>query len=240
MKTIFYCFLLLAFTLSYSTHLNGQTKPSTEFTVEDSFQKEKKNILKLNLLAVSLLENLEISYERALSPKQSIEARVGLIGIGLINHEYLTIEDENGNDKKRPVVNNGLFFSGGYKFFINDSNYFNKKRKSNILRGLYLQPELIAGFYSRNKTIRLAPNYNSRLKKEKVNYQAALLNIGFQGIFKNKIVFELFAGLGIGNDNLPELNDPWLYFGEFHRGIYKTTTGVSTAGKLGIRLGLLF
>ena len=236
-KNILIPLLLICIVFIFSNHTIAQIKK----TGEQLFTQQKKDILKFNILSAAALEHIEVTYERAIKPRQSIEAKIGLIGVGIITHERVSIFDENDIEKRYRAVNNGLFFAGGYKFFLSDLSKIEGKRKSNILNGWYLQPEIIAGFYTRNRIEKLPPDYKGIIKKQKVNYQAMLVNLGIQGVIKNKIVIDLFAGVGYGKDNLPKVDDTtWLYFGEVHRGLFKETTGFSFAAKAGLKVGLLF
>lgn len=199
------------------------------------FQEQKKNAIKFNIPSIVLLEHLDVSYEKAISSRQSLELKLGIIGIGFLRHETITIYKE-GVERKIPAIDKGIFLAGGYKFFLFPLKTTMLRRNPHILKGFYLQPELIFGTYQKRE---YDTPYN--YLKKKVNYHAMLLNLGVQILIKNKIVIDIFQGVGYGNDNLEKnsSDDPY-YLGEFHRGLYKVKAGPSFAARVGIKVGFVF
>lgn len=244
MKKFIFLISLLFFTF-YSINLKSQSQEETLKSDLVFLKKTKKNALKISLLS-PLLEHLEISYERVLSPKGNLELSIGLIGFGNFKHEKRTIDDQTIGSRKVPVVAQGLFFRTGYKHFF--KHPFTKKRGESyrLLNGLYLQPELTIGSYEVNKfKTEFDPNTSSSKIKtstlEKIKYQALLLRLGWQRVFLKHFLIDCSFGAGLGNDNVSRwTSDSFLYLGEFHRGMYKTNGGVTLATYGAIKLGFTF
>ena len=200
------------------------------------FQSQKKNAIKINVLSPFISEHLAFSYERAIQPRQSLELNVGLIGVGIPVIEPYILNEGTPQQEELSRTGSGVFFEAGYKIFPP----FRISKKPHILKGLYLQPDVIFGFYTRNKVDRNTDDSIDVRYKQKVNYQAILLNIGAQFVIKESFLVDLFWGIGRGNDNVPPSENEWIDFGEFHRGLYKFDEGKSAAMKAGIKIGYLF
>lgn len=193
---------------------------------QNTVQAQKEKMLKISLIA-PLMEHVELSYERLIKPKRSLELKLGIIGVGLVRETVYT-SSMSGSETVRKVTN-GFFINAGYRFY----NLLNTNKKSKPLKGFYLQPDLILGRY--------LSQIPTTTRKETVYYQGLLANFGYQGFIGNKISFDFYVGVGMGNDNRPEIeNNPSSYFGEFHRGLYKFKSGLSGAMKSGIKVGFAF
>lgn len=240
MKNFLIYFTFAILSLGFSNNTIAQTEQNANLQQDHFLKSQKKNVIKFNVLSAIALEHLELSYERAITPRQSIELKVGIIGLGIMKHEKGVINRDTPNEKEFASVSDGMFFAAGYKFFFANLTSSNKKRKPNVLKCWYVQPELIAGFYTRNQALQLPSEFEEIIDKQKINYKAGIINLGVQGIISKNIVFDLSFGVGIGDDNFDSLDNEWLYFGEFHRGLYKLNQGVSIASKGGIKIGFLF
>lgn len=91
----------------------------------------KKNILKIDFLS-PLTGNTTFAYERSLQPGRSIEASLGIIGLG--------IDPGNRNQE-------GAFVKLGYKFIKDPDFYLRGMRYAHILKGGYIKPEVAFGFF---------------------------------------------------------------------------------------------
>lgn len=204
------------------------------------FDQQKRNIIKINPL-FPFLKNVDCSFERAISPRKSAEFLIGFVGIGLDGHNYRNFYQGTKDETSIKTISEGFFFSAGYKFFRLPRLL---KRNPHILQGGYIKPELAIGFYNIYRFTSFTPpiglSYTIPETKEKVNYKAFLVNFGSQKIIAEVVSLDLFLGIGFAVDNLPPVTNTFLYFGEEHPGIYKTTAGGSLAFKAGIKIGFLF
>lgn len=165
------------------------------FRSKKSVQTEPKiNALKFDLLA-PVLQNISLTYERAILPKKSIEVGFGLIGLGFL---------ESPKD--------GYWVRAGFKFMVQ-----NHSKTSRTLAGLYIKPEIVMNaftissvrvttlkthlmvddfFYFDQQTREITTSYNG---------MAGLINFGKQWDYKNRIIFDFFTGLGFAKTNKKEL-----------------------------------
>lgn len=239
---IFILFLMLTF---FSSNLHSQSNEEIESNGLVIPKEVKKNALKISLLS-PLLEHLEISYERVLHPQGNLELSLGRIGFGNFKHETQTIGDQTTGSRKVPIINQGLFFRAGYKYFFKHPVAQKSGSSYRFLNGLYLQPELTIGSYKVNK-FKTEVNINTGLTEtkistlEKVNYQALLLRLGWQRVLLKHFLIDCSFGVGLGHDNVARwTSDYFLYSGEFHRGLYKTNGGTTLATYGAIKLGYTF
>lgn len=187
MKKIFFIIVCLVTTLS----LNAQN---------DSIYRDisllKKNIIKIKPTSF-LFGYTQITYERNLSPKRSLEVNVSLIGLG---------DDSYNRD---PM---GFTLRGGYKFYSGG-----RKIKRSFMKGLYLMPEIAFCMYDKNVPVEREWNLFSGIIKKstpvildeegEVNaerlrkyYIALIGNVGYQWNI-NRFVIEYNIGIGLGYYN---------------------------------------
>ena len=225
-------FSLLTINLQAQSEINISDQSAIDF------DNMKKNALKVNAIS-PVFEHLEISYTRALSANRSIELSIGYIGVGLAK-ETETIKTENA-EEKISVIDKGFLMRGGYRFYMRDFFLDNKNTIAKPMTGYYLQPEVSIGFYKKNQFQWQSSSKSHILlpKKENVNYQAILLNFGYQKAFKNNFLFDLSFGVGFANDNAPEDDSPYSV-GEIHPGLFKTDGGTVGAMKSAIKIGYRF
>ena len=98
----------------------------------ENYSDNKKNAIKLDFLS-PLTGNTTFTFEHSLKPGRSIEASLGIIGLGF-----------KPNDRQ----STGAFIRFGYKFIKSPDFYFSKMRYSHILKGTYVKPEISFGYYS--------------------------------------------------------------------------------------------
>jgi hypothetical protein len=230
MKKIFFIIVCLVITLS----LNAQN---------DSIYRDisllKKNIIKIKPTSF-LFGYTQITYERSLSPRRSIEANVGLIGLG---------DDTYNRD---PM---GFALRGGYKFYFGS-----RKIKRSFMKGLYLMPEIAFCMYDKNVPIEsdwdlfsgIIKKTNSVILDEEgeVDYErlrkyyiALIGTVGYQWNI-NRFVIEYNIGIGLGYYNktrnytgfFNEENDDQHHFG-FYGGNDGRTYGVFNAN---LKIGYMF
>lgn len=162
------------------------TQEGKEYTFLDNFSNpelyvnQRKNALKFGLFS-PLFSNLQFSYERSIKPGRSMEFTLGVIGIGA---------DVNGNNPW------GAYVKAGYKFINTPSYYLKGMRYSHLLKGFYVKPELIISVYAADH---YSYNYyNESTTRETKFGAAAVLNLGYQWVFSDVFLIDLFGGVGFG------------------------------------------
>lgn len=187
MKKIFYLLICLVITLS----LNAQN---------DSIYRDisllKKNIIKIKPTSF-LFGYTQITYERNLFPKRSLEVNVSLIGLGYDTYE------------RDPI---GFALRGGYKFYFG-----NRKVKRSFMKGVYLLPEvafcmydknvpvekdwdLFSGIIKKSTPVILDEKGNLDYERLRKYYIAIIGNVGYQwNIYR--FVIEYNVGIGLGYYN---------------------------------------
>ena len=125
-----------------------------------------------------------LGYEKRVKKGQSIETRLGLIGIG-------SFKDENFNQS-------GVYGTIGYKF---NFTLGEQKRLRHPLHGAYFRTDLSAGYYSLKYKNSVYTTNSSlpeiRMDNHDISYQCLLFSIGAQIVERN-MTFDFFANMGIG------------------------------------------
>ena len=181
------------------------------------YASQRKNALKVGFLS-PLFGATSFTFEHSLKPGSSIEATLGIIGLG---------SDISGNNSK------GVYFKFGYKFIKSPDYYQKGTRFDHILKGAYLRPEIAFSSYNAEKytnTSLFGSTYTGVTSTNTVF--AIILNTGKQWVINNKFVFDWFvgAGYGFGSSNN---SDP------FHYAFFGGTSGSSFVITSGIRIGIL-
>ncbi len=180
---------------------------------EDLFAIQKNKALKLDILGLAV-NTLSLTYEQCLRPGRSIEFSAGAIGLGF------GLKEEEAA---------GVLLRGGYKFMQNPDHFLTGMRYAHILRGRYVKLELDFAAYDLKS--------NKELFGDKENYSitkfAFLIVLGEQWVFDDLIVVDMYSGIGIGTNNLDNLD--WSYPYGF------TTLGedLPMAFSAGLRIGIL-
>lgn len=178
------------------------------------FQIQKKNAVKVDFL--SLVNNTFcLTYERCLKPARSLEFSLGVVGVGFAQ------KDDNAS---------GVLFRGGYKLIRSPEFYTKGMRYAHIMKGPYLKFEFDFASYGIEG--------NKELFSEKEKYTLTkwglLMVFGNQWVFNDNFVVDFYSGLGIGKNNLANLD--WT----FPYGFTTLGKGFPLALSLGIRCGFLF
>ena len=124
-----------------------------------------------------LLGHTSFAYERLTRPKQSIECRLGVIGLG----------------SQKIDNNRGANLTLGYKFILS------KERIGiSALSGAYLEPEISLGHFKDyyDKAIIINEVKTLERKISPITYSTFALNVGIQGAFKNHFLINFFFGAG--------------------------------------------
>ena len=181
---------------------------------EELFALQRKNALKLDLLALAV-NNFSLTYERCLRPGRSIEFSAGAIGLGF------GLKDEHAS---------GVVLKGGYKFARNPDFYLGGMRYAHILKGRYLKLELDFASYSVETETKL---FSSHTEKYSITKFGFLVVLGNQWVYDDKILIDVYSGLGIGTNDLEDNDLSYPY------GFATLGDEVPLAFSLGLRIGLL-
>ncbi|MBN2173077.1 MAG: hypothetical protein JW731_03030 [Bacteroidales bacterium] len=187
-----------------------------EMTNPENYVDNKKNAIKIDFLS-PLTGNTTFAYEHSLKPGRSIEATLGIIGLGADPNDY------------DPA---GVFIKFGPKFIKSPDFYLRGMKYAHILKGGYIKPEFSIGYYSR-----YFYEYNYYYDEEKVRDNVVnatiMLNIGKQWIFDNSFLVDFYFGVGYGFDS----ND-WAT--EYHYSHITADEDVPLSFGAGLKIGWLF
>lgn len=188
-----------------------------EMTNPANYTDNHKHALKVEFLS-PLTGNTTLAYEYSLKPGRSIEATLGIIGLGL-----------NGNNDN-PA---GAFAKAGYKFIQNPDFYIRGLRYAHLLKGGYLKPELALAVYGvDNYTYEYYPVQSTTGKRETIISTTMQLVMGKQWIMDNSFLVDAFVGLGYGFT----FNDRESY----HYGYLIADQSFPLSFSAGLKIGLLF
>jgi len=163
----------------------------------EMYQGQKNRALKIGLIS-PLIGTTKITYEQNIRPGTSLELKASMVGVGL-NHSSVK----------------GLFGSVGYKMFKKPTFVTSNMKRSHLMQGVYVKPEVFFGAHSR---------YGSESNKQRFESAGVLLNVGMQWIFDDRFLIDLGVGAGYGT-------------GESYQG-YLVHNNFATAGS--INIGFLF
>jgi hypothetical protein len=152
--------------------------------------------LKLNFLS-PLYGYAEVGIEKNVSPGKSFELSLGVIGAGKSG----TLGYYNGQFeevKRKPA---GFFMSGGYKFGkLPDFIIFGKTKSSHLMQGTYIKPVIYFGHYSETQMQEKSSNVFEK-GKQQVTFGALQLELGRQWVMGEKLLLDIYWGVGYGFDN---------------------------------------
>lgn len=152
----------------------------------ENYASQKKNALKTDFLA-PMFRHLTFIYERSLKPGQSIEASLGIIGIGY--------------NPDKNVEQTGAFVRFGFKFIKSPDYYTRGMKYAHILKGSYIRPEILFGSYSETNTYQeysYYPYYYNTVTtiNDRITYGAIQLSFGKQFVFDDSFLIDYYVGLG--------------------------------------------
>jgi hypothetical protein len=191
----------------------------------ENYSTQKKNAIKIDFLA-PMFRHVTFIFEHSLKPGQSIEASLGIIGIGYNFDEY--------TDQK------GAFVRFGYKFIKSPDYYLRGMKYAHILKGSYIRPEILFGSYSENYSYQEYNLYGypstTTTINERITYGAFQLSFGKQFIFDDLFLVDYYFGLGyaFSHNTGGHYNDGVPYFGVSSSGY---SNPISFSG--GLRIGFL-
>lgn len=155
----------------------------------ETYASQKKNALKTDFLA-PMFHHITFIYEHSLKPGQSIEASLGIIGVGY--------------NPDKGVEQTGAFVRFGFKFIKSPDYYLRGMKYAHILKGSYIRPEIIFGSYSENYTIQEYtyngifgyPSNRVTTINDRITYGSLQLSFGKQFIFDDSFLVDYYVGLG--------------------------------------------
>lgn len=198
---------------------NGQEMEfKKEMSNAENYLDNKKNVLKIDFLS-PLTGNTTFAYERSLRPGRSVEATLGIIGLG------------TDPDDRNP---GGVFARIGYKFIKDPDFYLRGMRYAHILKGSYVKPEIAMAFF--NHDTWMYRDYTSSYyekSRESVFSGTIQLVIGKQWIIDNAFAVDFFGGVGYGFTT-DESYTP------YHYGYSVMDESFPMAFSAGLKIGYLF
>ena len=201
---------------------------------------QKKAALKLNFLS-PLFGHTLLTYEKSRAPGRSIELSLSIIGLGKnISFDDYYYDPITGlsMDYRRGAVGAAVGF--GYKF-IKTPDFLNRNiRYAHILQGSYFKPVAYLGTYSEN----IIRQKNNGIEKDRRTtvYGSLMMEFGKQWVVADRVVLDMFFGVGYGFDNI---NDEATYnsysdeYSAYHYTNIKVGKAPALALNTGFRIGIL-
>ena len=152
------------------------------------YEKQHKNALKVGFLS-PLFGATSFTFEHSLKPGNSIEATLGIIGLGINMNDY---------------TSGGVYLKFGYKFIKSPDFYLKGMQYSHILKGAYIRPEISFATYNYKPSQMYDYMGNSIAGSnttEKNTMFAIMLNFGKQWVIQDRFLVDWFTGIGYGFGN---------------------------------------
>jgi len=186
-----------------------------EMSNPENYVDNKKNAIKLDFIS-PLTGNTTFTFEHSIKPGRSIEAGLGIIGLG-----YMPRERKSA----------GAFLRFGYKFIKSPDFYISKMRYSHILKGGYVKPEVTFGFYNEKITDYTHDPYATTTSNEQIYTATIHIVLGKQWILDNSFLIDFFGGIGYAfhDSNF-----------EYHYSHVMASTDFPLSFSGGLKIGYLF
>jgi len=202
---------------------NGQEMTfQKEMTNPENYLDQKKNALKIDFMS-PLTGNTTFSYERSLKPGRSIEASLGIIGLGI---------DPNDVDQ------GGSFIKFGMKFIKSPDFYLQGLRYAHILKGSYFKPEIGFSLYSKDIQTDVYDPYSGYYytSEDRASIFAGFIQVvlGKQWVVDDVFLIDMYGGIGYGFDDYDGDS------GGYHYGFVVTSDDVPFSMSAGFKIGFLF
>jgi len=194
--------------------------------------------IKVNFLA-PLYGYFEVGFEKSRGFGKSYEFSLGIIGAGKAG-VLDWYSSQLGEVKKSPF---GAFVSAGYKFGkLPNFILFGKTKATHLMQGTYVKPILYLGHY--NENVIMIKNGTYEVGDQNVTFGALQLELGKQWVMGDKLVVDLYWGLGYGFDNKKDGNeDNYGYYDDNTTAFnYANARGGRSPGlsaTFGLKLGML-
>lgn len=199
---------------------NGQEMEfQKEISNPANYLDDYRNAIKVDFLS-PLTGNTTFYYEHSRKPGRSLEAGLGIIGLGI------NVGDWSAK---------GAFIKFGPKFIKSPDFYMRGMRYSHILKGGYIKPEITLGLYSRKFSEWEDDGYYGNYvdSRKNVFMGAILLNVGKQWIFDNSFLVDFYFGVGYGFDSGDQEEG-------YHFGFVMASEDVPISFSAGLKIGGLF
>ncbi len=184
------------------------------------YERQNKNALKIGFLS-PLFGATSFSFEHSLKPGSSLEATLGIIGLGT----------DIGGDNAR-----GLYLKFGYKFIKSPDFYLKGMRYAHILKGAYIRPEISFSDYKINPYLDFYYNESQSGSISRENHNtmfAVMINFGKQWVMQDRFLIDWFTGFGYGFGHSND-SEPFHY--AFTGGVPEFPLAITS----GLRIGVLF
>ena len=169
---------------------------SDNFKDKELYVGQATKAIKINFFS-PLYGYIEVGYEKNIGVGKSYELSLGVIGLG--KSDQLNYYNSQLQSVKRNPA--GAFISGGYKFGkLPDFILFGRSRMTHLMQGTYVKPIIYFGHYSENMLIEKA-NSVYEVGKQNVTFGALQIEVGRQWVLGDKMVLDIYEGLGYGVDN---------------------------------------
>lgn len=182
---------------------DGRTEQygTTRIDASEMFAGQKKSAIKVGFMG-PLFGQTTIVYERNIRPGRSWEVKAALVGLG----------------RKTDYESTGFIGSYAYKFYKKPTFYTADMKRSHLLQGGYIKPEVFVGYTSFNDYY----DYNNSNVRSESFIVGVLLNLGKEWIFDDAFVLDVSGGIGYGA-------------GESYSAIWvEPTTGFAFTGNISI------
>lgn len=216
---------------------NGHIDKFTEsFKDPENYTGQLGKGIKMNFFS-PLMGYAQFSYEKSVSPLKSYELGFGIIGAGKnmqMENYYFNGQYEN---YRRDAF--GGFLQAGYKFNKLPDYISRGRRLSHIMQGTYVEPTFTFGYYTDHALD--TKSGNTVVEKRNNVFGAILINLGHQWVFGDKMLVDIYYGLGYAFDNSRNRNvDDYYNDNSFnHFVIQKVGSGPNLGLNGGLRVGLL-
>ena len=151
---------------------------------------QKRTAYKVSFLAWTM-GFTNFIYERNLKPGASVEAKLGIIGLGR-NEDIFT----SGNSTQK-TNQRGLTLGFGYKFIHKPDYYSSRQRYAHLLKGGYIRPEVNFSSFGENR-YRYVSNGAYSSSRVKTIVGSFMIGAGKQWIFDNTFAIDFSFGIGVG------------------------------------------
>ncbi len=151
---------------------------------------QNKSAYKVSFLAWTM-GYTNFTYERNLKPGSSIEAKLGIIGLGRNEDIYTSGNSTTKTDQR------GITLGFGYKFIQKPDYYSSRQRYAHLLKGGYIRPEVNFSSYGEN-TYGYTGGSNYATQRQKTTVGTLMLCAGKQWVFDNKFCVDFSVGVGTG------------------------------------------
>lgn len=192
----------------------------------------RTSALKFEFLS-PLTGNTSFTYERKLERGRSIEGTMGIIGLGV----YAPYPKAAG-----------MLLKAGYKFIFVPDRFQHGLQYTQPLRGAYLKPEIMLGFYAANMeyyydhyvTEHGYSYYTSSWASKRASVFSAALQLvmGKQWIIDNTLLLDVYAGVGYGFASFSNYNEDYYYTNEYYHYGYTIGAEIPVSFSAGFKIGL--